>query len=151
MTEIAHTPARAADPAPIVVVDSKGANEWAGFESLRTEPVDVAVVDAVTRLFAQMERTALAQRPVVVHQAPAPHPGVDVRMPVPAAPVVPTTMTVGVDRPHNPWPLVFMVSGCTGLAAATTAAATGSSIAILAVFASVATWGAATYQLVFKR
>jgi hypothetical protein len=58
--------------------------------------------------------------------------------------------TIAVDRPHV-WPVAFMVSGCTGLAAAATAAATGNEFAILAFFAAVAVWGTATYQLVFNR
>ena len=116
-------------------------------------PVDVATLEAVTRLLGQLERTARAQRPIVIHSAPAPapHPGVDVRMPVPPAPPAASAMPAVVDHPRNVWPLVFMVSGCTGLGAAAAAAATGSELAVLAVFGCFAAWGAAAYRLVFAR
>lgn len=94
--------------------------------------------------------------PIVVHANPAPatapqtaaHGGIDVR--VPAAPVT-AAQTAHAPSERNPWPIVFMVSGCTGLAACATAAATGNQFAILAFFAAVAAWGTATYQLVFNR
>jgi hypothetical protein len=144
------------EAAPVAIVDTLEATT-----PIAAAPVDVAAVDAVTRLLAQLERTALAQRPVVVHQAPAAapamyaapqaHPGIAVHVPA-AGPVAPApTMTRAVDKPRNIWPLVFMVSGCTGVGAMATAAATGSQYAILAVFACVAVWGTATYRLVFER
>jgi hypothetical protein len=94
-----------------------------------------------------------AQRPVAVQEAPtrfnAPaHEGVDIRMPPPGETEY---VTVFVDRPHNIWPLLFMVSGCIGLAACAAAAATGSQYALLAFFAAVAVWGTSAYQLVFNR
>jgi hypothetical protein len=79
--------------------------------------------------------------------APA-HEGVDIRMPPPGETEY---VTVFVDRPHNIWPLLFMVSGCIGLAACAAAAATGSQYALLAFFAAVAVWGTSAYQLVFNR
>jgi hypothetical protein len=97
---------------------------------------------------AALER---ASRPIYMQPAaqpaPEPHPGTDVTIPGPAAPAA----TFTVDRPRNIWPLVFMVSGCTGLAACGTAAATGSEYAILAFLVAVGAWGTATYQLVFNR
>jgi hypothetical protein len=112
-----------------------------------TEPrLTLSQLQGLLREAAALER---AQRPIVIHAAtqtaPAPHPGADVRIPTPAAPIA------TVDEPRNVWPLVFMVSGCTGLAASATAAATGSQYAILAVFVAVAAWGTATYHLVFER
>jgi hypothetical protein len=114
---------------------------------------------------AALER---AQRPVVVHTAPQPATAPQTApagasaggdrsksdnvtlVHVPMPPVRPYA-AVAVDQPRNPWPLLFMVSGCCGLAGAGTAAATGNQYAILAFFASVALWGTATYQLVFNR
>lgn len=95
-----------------------------------------------------------AQRPIVVQEAPprstgVGHEGVDIQIP-PTAPEH-EVVTVFVDRPHNIWPLLFMVSGCIGLAACAAAAATGSQYALLAFFASVAVWGTSAYQLVFNR
>ncbi|HET9170580.1 MAG TPA: hypothetical protein VFN97_14160 [Actinospica sp.] len=55
------------------------------------------------------------------------------------------------DQRRDVWPLVFMVSGCVGLAACAAVAATGSQYALLAFFAAVAGWGTAAYQLVFNR
>lgn len=168
MTEIARTAEGAAEPAPIHIIDRQGAPEWAPLVMLREEADDyrnrtggeAATIDAVTRLLAQMERTALAQRVGAVHQAPASvpmyaapqaHPGIAVHVPA-AGPVAPAVaMTRAVDKPRNIWPLVFMVSGCTGVAAMATAAATGSQYAILAVFGCVAAWGTAAYRLVFER
>ncbi|MBR7825225.1 hypothetical protein KDK95_02825 [Actinospica sp. MGRD01-02] len=97
-----------------------------------------------------------AQRPVVVQEAPTrfnttAHEGVDIHIPPLPPPAEPEIVTVFVDRPHNIWPLLFMVSGCLGLAACAAAAATGSQYALLAFFASVAVWGASAYQLVFNR
>jgi hypothetical protein len=168
MIEIARTAEGAAEPAPIRIIDRQGAAEWVPFVTLREEADDhrnrtggeAATIDAVTRLLAQMERTALAQRAGAVHQAPAPvpmyaapqaHPGVAVHVPG-AWPVLPVPeMTRAVDKPRDIWPLVFMVSGCTGLGSAAAAAATGSQFAVLAVFGCFAAWGTAAYRLVFAR
>lgn len=96
-------------------------------------------------LFREAAALERAQRPIILHgpETPPVRPGIDVR--IPAAPAA------AVAEQRNIWPLVFMVSGCTGLAACTTAAATGNGIAILALFAAVAAWGTAAYQLVFVR
>jgi hypothetical protein len=91
--------------------------------------------------------------PIVLHSSPAPatapqtavHDGIDVRVPVT------TAQAAHAPSERNAWPIVFMVSGCTGLAACATAAATGNQFAILALFAAVAAWGTATYHLVFLR
>ena len=58
--------------------------------------LDVPTIDAVTRLLGQVERTARAQRPIVL-QSPAPavpspapgHPGINVRIPGPPEPTGP--------------------------------------------------------------
>jgi|SRR5579859_1338077 len=94
--------------------------------------------------------------PIVLHANAAPatapqtaaHDGIDVRVP---APPVTTAPAAHAPSERNPWPIVFMVSGCAGLAACATAAATGNQFAILAFFAAVAAWGTATYHLVFCR
>ncbi len=93
--------------------------------------------------------------PIVLHTSAAPatalqaavHGGID-RVP---APPVANAQAAHAPSGRNPWPIVFMVSGCSGLAACATAAATGNQFAILAFFASVAAWGTATYRLVFLR
>lgn len=107
----------------------------------------------MTALLQAATDYAKAQRPVVLHgpaqPATAPqtaqHPGVDIR--IPAAPAV----AAQPRRERNPWPLVFMVSGCTGLAACLVTAVTDNPFAILATLAALAVWGTATYQLVFVR
>lgn len=118
-----------------------------------TEPtLTLSQLQGLLRAAAELER---AQRPIVVHSAPQPATtaqtapaGASVYVPMPPAAAF---APVAVDRPRNIWPLLFMVSGCTGLAAAGTAAATGNEFAILAFFACVAAWGTATYHLVFER
>lgn len=110
----------------------------------------VSELRSLLQAAAELER---AQRPIVLQESPrtvtATTWASDLRGPVPppACPVV----TASVDRSRNIWPLAFMVSGCVGLAACATAAATGSQFAILAFFAAVAVWGTATYKLVFDR
>jgi hypothetical protein len=91
-----------------------------------------------------------AQRPIVLYgpeTSAAPQPDIDVRARIPAA----TTSAVTEDQSHNVWPLVFMISSCTGIGSSFLAAVTSSSIPILFTFAALATWGTATYQLVFVR
>lgn len=131
----------------------------------RTEqapPLDVATVDAVTRLLAQMERTALAQRPIVLH----PHPsanlaegcamapqtapaGASVHVPMP--PAAPAVQAPQQPSEHSPWPLVFSVAMAGVLGSAAAAAATGSPIAVIAVFGFASAWCAAAYHLVLAR
>lgn len=112
-----------------------------------TEPrLTLSQLQGLLREAAAIER---AQRPIVIHTtpAPAPHPGSDVRIPAPAAQV----QTAAAVPERDVWPLVFMVSGCTGLGAAALTAATGNQFAILAFFAAVAVWGTAAYRIVFGR
>jgi hypothetical protein len=107
-------------------------------------------LQGLLRAAAELER---AQRPIVLH-APATAPlagdGGSIHVRIPAPPVAADT-PAPVPRERNPWPIAFMTSGCTGLAAAGTAAATGSGYAVLAFLAAVAVWGTAAYQLVFNR
>jgi hypothetical protein len=103
-------------------------------------------LQGLLREAAALER---AQRPIVIHPttqtAAAPHPGIEVRIPAPAAPVATTT----ADRERNPWPLVFIVSGCVGIGSAFVAAVTGSMTPGAVTLATFAVWGLATYRLVF--
>jgi hypothetical protein len=110
----------------------------------------LAQFQALLRDAAAYER---AQRPIVLHgpeaaTQTAAHGGIDVR--VPAPPTV-TAQTPRAPRERNPWPLVFTISGCAGVGSSVLAAATGNEFAILAVLTALATWGTATYQLVFVR
>jgi hypothetical protein len=112
-----------------------------------SEPtLTLSQLQSLLREAAAYER---AQRPIVLHTAtapvaaPAPHPGIEVR--IPAAPVGTTA------ERRDIWPLVFMVSGCTGLASGTTAIATSNPAALAFAFAALAAWGTATYHLVFGR
>jgi hypothetical protein len=142
----AHPAARtrtvASDHGPVVITSTERA------ASGEPEPkLTLTQLQGLLREAAAYER---AQRPIVLHgpqTTPATHPGIDVCIPASAA----TTLTVTEDQPHNFWPLVFMISGCTGIGSSFLAAATGSPIPILVTFAALATWGAATYQLVFVR
>jgi len=112
-----------------------------------TEPtLTLSQLQGLLREAAALER---AQRPIIIHTAieaaPAPHPGIAVRIPAPVAPVAAT------GEPRNIWPLVFMVSGCTGLGSGTAAIATGNQAAVVLALAALAAWGTATYHLVFGR
>lgn len=93
--------------------------------------------------------------PVVVHTAPQPATApqtapAGARVFVPMPPAAAFT-PVAVDRPRNIFPLLFMVSGCTGLGSATAAIATGNEGAVAVTIAALIAWGIATYQLVFER
>lgn len=122
-------------------------------DSLADSPEPSLTLTQVRALLADATAYERAQRPLVLHAPAEPatapqaavHAGVDVH--VPAAP------TAAVERrsDRNPWPLVFMVSACSGLGAVLVTAVTNSPYAILAVFVAMAAWGTATYQLVFVR
>lgn len=122
-------------------------------DSLADSPEPSLTLTQVRALLADATAYERAQRPLVLHAPAEPatatqaalHAGVDVH--VPAAP------TAAVERrsDRNPWPLVFMVSACSGLGAVLVTAVTNSPYAILAVFVAMAVWGTATYQLVFVR
>jgi hypothetical protein len=110
-----------------------------------TEPrLTLSQLQGLLREAAALER---AQRPIVVHTAtaPAPHPGADVH--IPAAPLA----TTAASRERNPWPLVFMVSACTGIGSCLVTSVTGSLVPMAVTLAAFAVWGVATYQLVFVR
>lgn len=104
-------------------------------------------LQSLLRDAAALER---AQRPIVIQpatlHAAAHHPGIDIR--IPAAPVA---LAAAGRSDRSWWPIVFIVSGCTGMASAAVVSATGNPAAMAAVFASVAAWGTAAYQLVFVR
>jgi hypothetical protein len=108
----------------------------------------ISQLQSLLRAAAELER---ASRPIYLQPAAqpatAPHPGADIRVPSPAAP----NATFTVDRPRNIFPLLFMVSGCTGLGSGTAAVATGNEGAIAVTIAAIVAWGVATYQLVFCR
>lgn len=111
-------------------------------------------LQTLLREAAAYERAA-NPAPVVLHgpetataAQTAVHGGIDVR--VPAAPVT-TAQGPHAPRERNPWPLVFTISGCAGVGSSVLAAATGNEFAILAVLTALATWGTATYQIVFVR
>jgi hypothetical protein len=114
-----------------------------------SEPrLTLSQLQGLLREAAALER---AQRPIVIQPstttAPAPHPGAEVRIPAPAAPIAVTAAS----EPRDVWPLVFMVSGCTGLGSGTAAIATSNQAALILAFAALAAWGTATYHLVFGR
>lgn len=101
---------------------------------------------------AELER---AQRPIVLHSPethPAPacqtatatHPGIDVRNPRP-----PVALAVATPKERSIWPLLFMTSACIGIGSCLVAATTGALIPVAVTLAAFATWGIATYQLVF--
>jgi hypothetical protein len=114
------------------------------------EPEPTLTLTQWHQLMADAAALERAQRPIYLHPSPqtatAAHGGVDIR--VPSAPVV---LATAKPKDRNPWPLVFMVSGCGALCSSVAAAVTDSPYAVLAVFATVAAWGVATYQLVFVR
>lgn len=65
-------------------------------EAAAAAGLDVATIDAVTRLLGQLERTTRASRPIVLHSpaavvpSPAPgHPGINVTIPGPPEPIEP--------------------------------------------------------------
>ena len=125
-------------------------------QTATAEPQPTFTLDQLTQLLREASAYERAQRPIVLHTSAAPatnpqapgHGGIDVRVPA-----LPVTSAQTPQRPseHSPWALLFMVSGCTGLAAAATAAATGNQFALLTFFAAVAVWGTSAYQLVFNR
>lgn len=102
---------------------------------------------ALLHAAAELER---AQRPIYLHPFTqpdtAPHLGVNVA--IPAAPV---TVATRKHPERSWWPLVLIAGGCSTFCACVVTAVTNSPFAILAVFASVAVWGTALYQLVFVR
>ena len=110
-----------------------------------TEPrLTLTQLQGLLREAAALER---AQRPIVIHPTTqaAPHPGADIHIPAPVSPVA------TVSRERNPWPLVFMVSACTGIGSCLVTAVTGSLAPMAVTLAAFAVWGVATYQLVFVR
>jgi len=114
------------------------------------EPEPRLSLSELRALLADAAALERAQRPIVMQPATltatAPHPGIDIR--IPATPVAPAAA-----RPSGRswWPIVFIVSGCTGMGSAAVVSATGSPAALAVVFASIAAWGIAAYQLVFVR
>ena len=107
---------------------------------------------SLLRAAAELER---AGRPIVLHSPethPAPacqsatatHPGTDVHVPGP-----PVALAVATPKERSIWPLLFMTSACIGIGSCLVAATTGALIPVAVTLAAFATWGIATYQLVF--
>ena len=121
----------------------------AAASNLPSGHASLAEVTALLNAAAAYQR-AVNPAPVVLHQAAAPvtappisptaHPGIDIRIPAPPA---------ATER--NPWPLVFMVSACTGIGSCLVTSVTGSLVSMAVTLAAFAVWGTATYQLVFVR
>jgi len=118
------------------------------------EPEPTLTLSQWHRLMADAAAYERAQRPIVLHAhpsvnftegSPVRHPGIDIPIPT-----VATTTGAAGHSARSWWPLVFMVSGCTGIGSSVVTAVTSNQYAILAVLASLAAWGTATYHLVFK-
>lgn len=125
-------------------------------QTATAEPEPTFTLSQLRGLLQDVAALERAQRPIVLSTNPAPATapqtapaGASVYVPMPPAAAVVQAQQQPSER--SPWPILFMVSGCTGLAACATAAATGNQFAILAFFASVALWGTSAYQLVFNR